>query len=66
MRRFTLCRGLESILFRVSQMETNDPVVKRIPPGLRPWFVIGAGVTIQFTYGIVYTFGKSHRDLALM
>ncbi|KAH7727302.1 Protein F10G7.5 a [Aphelenchoides avenae] len=39
-------------------METNDTVVKRIPPGLRPWFVIGAGVTIQFTYGIVYTFGN--------
>ncbi|KAE9547167.1 hypothetical protein FO519_009622 [Halicephalobus sp. NKZ332] len=39
-------------------METNDFIVKRIPRKFRPAVVIGAGVILQFTYGIVYTFGN--------
>lgn len=39
-------------------METDDFVVRRVPPSLRAFAVIAAGMTLQFTYGIVYTFGN--------
>jgi len=39
-------------------MDTEDFIVKRIPPQLRSLIVISAGVILQFTYGIVYTFGN--------
>ena len=39
-------------------MDTDDFVVKRVPPPLRAFAVIGAGIILQFTYGIVYTFGN--------
>uniref|UniRef100_A0A915ERY8 Major facilitator superfamily (MFS) profile domain-containing protein n=1 Tax=Ditylenchus dipsaci TaxID=166011 RepID=A0A915ERY8_9BILA len=39
-------------------MQTNDFILKRIRPSWRPHVVIGAGIVIQFTYGLVYTFGN--------
>lgn len=44
-------------------MDTEDFVVKRIPPQFRTFAVITAGVILQFTYGIVYTFGKIFVDI---
>uniref|UniRef100_A0AC34QMX0 Major facilitator superfamily (MFS) profile domain-containing protein n=1 Tax=Panagrolaimus sp. JU765 TaxID=591449 RepID=A0AC34QMX0_9BILA len=41
-----------------NKMETNDPVVKRIPHHLRPGIVIAAGIVMQASFGIVYTFGN--------
>uniref|UniRef100_A0A914CCA0 Major facilitator superfamily (MFS) profile domain-containing protein n=1 Tax=Acrobeloides nanus TaxID=290746 RepID=A0A914CCA0_9BILA len=39
-------------------MDTDDFIVKRIPKAARPFVVIGAGIVLQATYGIVYTFGN--------
>jgi OFA family oxalate/formate antiporter-like MFS transporter len=39
-------------------METDDILVKHIPHHMRSFVVISAAVLLQFTYGIVYTFGN--------
>ncbi|KAI1727709.1 major facilitator superfamily domain-containing protein [Ditylenchus destructor] len=39
-------------------MDTDHFILRRIKPELRPFVVIAAGITLQFTYGIVYTFGN--------
>ncbi|CAD5215153.1 unnamed protein product [Bursaphelenchus xylophilus] len=39
-------------------MDTKDWFVKRIPPQYRAISVITAGVCLQFSYGLVYTFGN--------
>lgn len=39
-------------------MDTDDVFMKRIPKNFRAICVISAGVVLQLTYGIVYTFGK--------
>jgi MFS family permease len=39
-------------------MQTEDFIVKRIPSRFRPYAVVAAGVVLQFTFGITYTFGN--------
>lgn len=39
-------------------METDDFIVKRISKKYRTIVVIAAAIVIQFTNGLVYTFGK--------
>ncbi|KAL3118838.1 hypothetical protein niasHT_008185 [Heterodera trifolii] len=39
-------------------MDTDDPILKHISPNSRAYVVIIAGIILQFTYGLVYTFGN--------
>nr|CAD2180812.1 unnamed protein product [Meloidogyne enterolobii] len=39
-------------------METEDHLIKLFPPKWRATVVITAGVVLQFTLGLVYTFGN--------
>lgn len=46
-------------------METNDFIVKKLPKKYRTIAIIIASVVIQFTIGIVYTFGNNFFILIL-
>lgn len=39
-------------------METDDFIVKRLPIKYRAFAVVTASIVIQFTIGLVYTFGN--------
>uniref|UniRef100_A0A8R1HYM3 Major facilitator superfamily (MFS) profile domain-containing protein n=1 Tax=Caenorhabditis japonica TaxID=281687 RepID=A0A8R1HYM3_CAEJA len=39
-------------------MDTDDPILKRLPRGVRPWAVLTGGVLSMVTFGIVYTCGN--------
>ena len=45
-------------------MDFDDPVLKHFPRKWRPFLVISAGILLQFTYGLVYTFGNFNQNLS--